>query len=169
VKPLFGDATEITEVTRIDPQACYGCHNSLQFHGGSRRSVEACLSCHGTAGAEGDPKYVDPAGGSFGSPVEFRWLAHHLHKDVFPAMPGGVQDCAKCHGENTAWTEPAPRLHPQQTIETRAWRAACSSCHDTSSALAHIDVNTNASGAEACAVCHGTGDTLDVRTVHKIK
>jgi OmcA/MtrC family decaheme c-type cytochrome len=169
VKLLFGDATEVTEVTRIDPQACYGCHNSLQFHGGSRRSVEACLSCHGTAGAEGQPRYSNQSSGGFGHPVEFRWLAHNLHKDVFPAMPGGVQDCAKCHGQNTAWTEPAPRLHPQQSVLTRAWRASCSGCHDSSSALAHMDVNTTATGAEACSVCHGTGDTLDVTNVHRIR
>ena len=169
VKLLFGDATEIVEVTRIDPQACYGCHNQLQFHGGSRRSVEACLSCHGTAGAENVPLYENQTSGSFGSPVEFRWLAHHLHEGVFPAMPGGVQDCAKCHGENTSWTEPAPREHPQQVVPTRAWRASCSGCHDGAAALAHMDANTSPFGAESCSVCHGTGDALDVRTVHRIK
>jgi hypothetical protein len=32
-----------------------------------------------------------------------------------------------------------------------------------------MDANTSTSGAEACNVCHGEGDDLDVRTVHRIK
>lgn len=167
---LFGNATEVVTVSRIDPQACYGCHNSLQFHGGSRRSVEACLSCHGTAGAENTLLYENPTTGNpFGTSVEFRYLLHNLHNGVFPGMPGGVQDCAKCHGDNTAWQLPDERLHPNQGVPTRAWRAACSSCHSDSPAIAHIDANTSLAGAEACAVCHGADDTLSVTNVHKIK
>ncbi|MFO1032023.1 MAG: hypothetical protein U1F60_13175 [Planctomycetota bacterium] len=166
---LFGAATEEEIVTRIDPAACYGCHNSLQFHGGSRRSVEACLSCHGTAGMEGGPLYENQSTGSFGESVEFRYLLHNLHNGVFPGMTGGVQDCAKCHGTNTAWKLPDERLHPDQAVPTRAWRAACSSCHSTSPAIAHIDANTSAAGAEACAVCHGLDDDLNVTQVHKFR
>ena len=167
---LFGAATEVVTVSRIDPQACYGCHNSLQFHGGSRRSVEACLSCHGTAGAENTLLYENPTTGNpFGTSVEFRFLLHNLHNGVFPGMPGGVQDCAKCHGDNTAWKLPDERLHPNQGVPTRAWRAACSSCHSDSPAIAHIDANTSLAGAEACAVCHGLDDALNVTNVHKIK
>lgn len=171
VKLLFGSATTIVDVARIDPQSCYGCHENLQFHGGSRRSVEACLQCHGTAGAEQTLLYEDPVNGApFGTSVEFRYLLHRLHDGVFPGMPGGVQDCAKCHGQaSTAWTLPAERLHPAQSVPTRAWRAACSSCHDSTAEIAHIDANTSPSGAEACAICHGAGENLDVRTVHRIK
>ncbi|MFN7588731.1 MAG: multiheme c-type cytochrome [Planctomycetota bacterium] len=170
VNLLFGAADQEVVVSRIDPQACYGCHDSLQFHGGSRRSVEACLSCHGTAGAESTLLYENPTTGNpFGTSVEFRFLLHNLHNGVFPGMPGGVQDCAKCHGDNTAWQLPDERLHPNQGVPTRAWRAACSSCHSDSPAIAHIDANTSLAGAEACAVCHGANDTLSVTNVHKIK
>ena len=169
-KLLFGAATEIEDVTRISPDACYGCHENLQFHGGSRRSVEACLQCHGTAGAELTLLYEDPTGGApFGTTVEFRNLAHAFHNGVFPGMPGGVQDCRKCHADNTAWTLPAERLHPQQAVPTRSWFVACSSCHTTSPARAHMDANTSPGGAEACAICHGANDELNVVDVHKIK
>jgi len=167
---LFGAATEQELVSRIDPQACYGCHNSLQFHGGSRRSVEACLSCHGAAGTENTLLYENPTTGNpFGTSAEFRFLLHNLHNGVFPGMTGGVQDCAKCHGTNTAWKLPDERLHPDQAVPTRAWRAACSSCHSDSPAVAHIDANTSAAGAEACAVCHGLDDELNVTQVHKFR
>lgn len=167
---LFGAADEEEIVSRIDPQACYGCHNSLQFHGGSRRSVEACLSCHGAAGTENTLLYENPTSGNpFGTSAEFRFLLHNLHNGVFPGMTGGVQDCAKCHGTNTAWKLPDERLHPDQAVPTRAWRAACSSCHSDSPAVAHIDANTSPSGAEACAVCHGLDDDLNVTQVHKFR
>ena len=64
---------------------------------------------------------------------------------------------------------PDERLHPNQGVPTRAWRAACSSCHSDSPAIAHIDANTSIAGAEACAVCHGADDTLSVTNVHKLK
>ncbi len=166
---LFGSATTVETVSRIDPASCYGCHDSLQFHGGSRRSVEACLSCHGTAGAQGALKYENPTTGTFDLSIEFRNLLHSLHKPVFPGMPGGVQDCAKCHGTNTAWKLPDERSHPDQVWPTRAWRSACSACHTDSPAIAHIDANTSPSGAEACAVCHGETDELSVEQVHRVK
>lgn len=170
VNLLFGAATTVQTVERIDPNACYGCHNSLQFHGGSRRSVEACLSCHGTAGAENTLFYENPTTGNpAGTSVEFRHVVHAWHNGVFPGMPGGVQDCAKCHGNNTAWQLPAPRLHPQQTTPTRAWFVACSSCHTDTAARAHMDANTSPAGAESCSVCHGTGDALSVFEMHKVK
>ena len=108
-------------------------------------------------------------GNPFGTPVEFRRIVHELHDGVFPGMPGGVQDCAKCHGANTAWALPAERLHPQQAVPTRSWYIACASCHDSTAQKAHMDANTSLSGFEACAICHGEGDDLDVRTVHQIK
>ncbi len=167
---LFGNATTVVEVPRVDAESCYGCHNSLQFHGGSRRSLDACLSCHATAGAENTLVYENQTTGNpLGTPVEFRHFIHSLHKEVFPAMPGGVQDCAKCHGNNTVWKLPAERNHPSQSILTRSWYVACSSCHDGNAAKSHMDVNSTIFGAEACDVCHGTNDPLSVENVHRIK
>ncbi len=168
---LFGDATEIAVTERVVGQdACNTCHENIQFHGGSRRGFNVCIQCHGTAGAELGPVYENPTTGHYGDSVEFRNFLHNAHKEVFPDMPGGVKDCTKCHGaDNTAWTLPAERLHPQQTVPTRSWRAACGSCHDSAAQLAHIDANTSPSGAEACTICHGEGDELNVRTKHTVR
>jgi len=88
---------------------------------------------------------------------------------VFPVLPGGVKKCEKCHGEgNTAWQEPSERIHPTEPgAPVRSWRGACGSCHDSSAAMAHIDGQTSAAGAEACAVCHGPGDEWDVERMHR--
>jgi len=90
---------------------------------------------------------------------------------VFPTMPEGVKDCATCHGEfNTAWTEPATRIHPAgQALPTRAWRAVCGACHDSDAAQAHIDSQTSAAGAEGCAVCHDPDGSFKVELMHKVR
>jgi hypothetical protein len=90
-------------------------------------------------------------------------------KVVFPALPDGVANCTKCHGEsNTAWHQPAARSHPtDQQLPVRTWRAACATCHDSESAAAHVGSQTAPSGAESCGVCHGPGKTLEVERMHK--
>jgi OmcA/MtrC family decaheme c-type cytochrome len=183
------------------PAACNDCHQDLRFHAGEYRGFDACLGCHGTAGAEDRPRYV--AGNAPDSPgveVNFRQLLHKIHMGVrldgadsyfvvgegdnpypfnfqvsvfdtilFPAFPGRTMECAKCHGPaNTAWMLPAARDHPtEQDIPVRSWRAACMSCHDSPSALAHGDVNTAPNGVESCAVCHGPSGSENVELVHR--
>jgi hypothetical protein len=88
---------------------------------------------------------------------------------VFPAMPGGVQNCEKCHGTtNTAWHVPSDRSYPTgQTLPLDRWRVVCSACHDSTDAIAHIDAQTAPSGAESCNVCHGEGGEWNVQRMHK--
>ncbi len=90
---------------------------------------------------------------------------------VFPAMPGRVMQCTKCHGaESSTWEEPAERNHPTQPgVPTRSWRTVCGSCHDSGAAQAHIDINTSGTGVESCAVCHERGADYDVWLVHKTR
>jgi hypothetical protein len=86
---------------------------------------------------------------------------------LFPALPGGVQNCNKCHG-NEAWHEPAPRAHPtDQDAPIRRWAVVCGACHDSTDAQAHIHVQTDALGNESCGVCHAPGRNEDVVRVHK--
>jgi OmcA/MtrC family decaheme c-type cytochrome len=87
---------------------------------------------------------------------------------VFPALPGGTANCAKCHGDtNTAWIEPSDRNHPTvETLPVRSWRAVCGACHDSDAATAHIEAQT-AGGAESCTVCHGPGRDWSVQVMHK--
>ena len=45
--------------------------------------------------------------------------------------------------------------------------SACTGCHDGKAIVAHAETNTTASGAEACATCHGPGQAHDVQLVHQ--
>src|SRR4029077_9353685 len=78
--------------------------------------------------------------GGFGSGSYPNNFSINTYEEVaFPAMPDGVKNCEKCHGVgNDAWKVPTPRMHSLQVTPTRAWRTVCSSCHDSSSVLAHI-------------------------------
>ncbi len=125
-----------------------------------------------------------------GVAIEFRQMLHKIHKGAelynaatytvvgnggnssqygeveFPAMPGGVKQCVRCHG-NDAWKVPGARSHASATLDVRVCGVACGSCHDSPTAAAHITANTTSGvGAEACAVCHGPGQTADVAVVH---
>ncbi len=160
VHMLFGSATSVVLPTRIaGPATCYACHDDIAFHGSSRRGVEACLSCHGTSGAENTLLYENPTTGNpFGTTVEFRSFLHRAHKEVFPSFVGGASNCVLCHGEgNTAWSDVTPRSHPAETMKSRGWMVGCLGCHDTLGAQAHADTNTAPDGTEACIVCHGEG------------
>jgi hypothetical protein len=93
----------------------------------------------------------------------------HFDEVVFPALPGGVSNCAKCHGTgNTAWYEPSDRTHPtDQNAPQKRWVAVCAACHDSTDAVAHFDAQTSSTGAESCAVCHGEGAEWNVPRMHK--
>lgn len=121
---------------------------------------------HGKELAQGEDYVVVGFGAS---PYPNNFTPHTYSEVGFPPMPGGTQHCEKCHGEgNTAWMEPSIRSHPTaQGLPAREWRSACSSCHDSSAALAHMDTQTAPSGAEACATCHDMGADLPVDLMHK--
>ena len=201
---LFGTADTIVPRSIISSQEnanCYTCHNDLIFHGGGRRGLNACLTCHGMSGNEDLPRWNTPTSASTGLPtalttgvaIEFRQMLHKIHngselfyKDTytvvgnggnssmygeveFPAMPGRVKQCVRCHG-NDAWKAPADRSHAFATVPVRIWGDVCGSCHDSPTAAAHIASNTTAgTGFEACAVCHGSGKIADVAVVHTPK
>lgn len=90
---------------------------------------------------------------------------------AFPADPGDTAQCAKCHGaSNTAWKEPAEHAHPHEQIDsTRSWALVCSACHDGPPAQAHIALQTPATGAETCSVCHGVGSATSVELFHETR
>jgi hypothetical protein len=196
---LVGAAAELEPYQLISSGTnCFNCHQELAFHGFGRRGFEACVLCHGSAGAEDRPRYV--AGGApptTGVTISFRtmlhkihmgeglanastytvdgfgsgsypnnYTAHHYGEIAFPAMPGGVQNCVKCHG-NEAWHVPAERSHPAQDVPIRRWTVVCGACHDSTDAQSHIAVQTDAAGSESCGVCHGEGRDWSVERMHK--
>jgi hypothetical protein len=189
---LVGSASTVEPYEIIsEAENCYACHDDLYFHGGGRRSFRTCIACHGDAGGEDRARYTSPNGPDTpGVSIAFREMLHKIHmgKELtnadayviagnngssntyehvgYPALPGGVLQCVKCHG-NDAWQLPTNRDHPtSQNVPVRSWRVVCGSCHDSAAAHAHIDVQTSPGGFESCAVCHGPLREEDVVKVH---
>ena len=173
---LVGSATTIEPYALVSSgQQCYACHSDIWFHGGSRRGFETCISCHGTSGFEDRPSATAPPFIA----ASFRQMLHKVHmaeelpsadtypweaETGFPAMPGGVAQCVKCHG-NDAWKTPTDRSHPTGTVASRNWGFVGGSCHDSAAAQAHIDTSTSG-GVETCDACHGANKIEDVVKVH---
>ena len=126
---LVGSAAAIEPYDLISSKDnCYACHQDFWFHDGTVRGFDACIACHGNAGAEDRPRYVAAnAPATPGVTVNFRTMVHKIHrgsqlqspfsvigsgpapypdnftansyaKILFPAMPGATQNCEKCHG-----------------------------------------------------------------------
>lgn len=124
-----------------------------------------------------------------GVSIEFREMLHKIHKGAelaygdeytvvgyggtphtygeveFPAMPRGVMQCDRCHG-NDAWKQPADRVHTSSTLMIKKWTIACGSCHDSDSAQAHIASQSTAFGTESCDICHSEGREAAVEHAH---
>src|SRR5579863_942407 len=66
-----GSAVTVTRDVVRD-QACENCHESMEFHGGSRVGVAVCVLCHTT-------QSVDP---NTGNTVNFPKLIHEIHMGV---------------------------------------------------------------------------------------
>jgi OmcA/MtrC family decaheme c-type cytochrome len=193
---LFGGASAITPYSIIPPtgETCAACHDELWFHGGTRRGVAACLTCHAIAGAEDWAQYSARSNGTVASPttgvtINFRTMLHKIHRGsdlvqkyiiegnggpsefeeiAFPAAPEGVKQCVACHGQgSTSWIQPSDRSHPtQQVIPFRGWQPVCTSCHDSPNTQAHATLMT-ANGVESCLTCHGPGAEHSVEKRHK--
>src|SRR6185369_6072656 len=141
--PSGGKKPDVREVVRTEN--CNTCHDPLEAHGGNRRDVRLCITCHTT-------RITDPATGASvphidpdtGHNIGFPELIHKIHRgENLPSVEAGtpyqiigfqqgvndystvvfpqdIRNCEKCHGgaANGDWAE------------TRPSRLACGSCHD---------------------------------------
>ncbi|MGI9304347.1 MAG: OmcA/MtrC family decaheme c-type cytochrome, partial [Gammaproteobacteria bacterium] len=116
----------------------------------------------------------------------------HDYSDL--RFSGALWKCETCHLGSTfklegIWEQPAQNGILGSTIDTGAivgdpsddlkispTAAVCSSCHDSTVAQAHMEVNgalfaanqaTIATNVESCAVCHGPGTIASVELVHE--
>lgn len=174
-RPDAGTVTEDREI--VETAACNGCHQRLEAHGGARRDVALCVTCH-AAGV------VDP---DTGNALDMSTMVHKIHrgKDLpsvkagtpyqlvgfmqqtsdysTVAFPQPVQQCVTCHTGPDA-----------DVWKNNPTRQACASCHDDVSfattpepgKVAHVG------GPQAdetdCKVCHTptTGGLESIPTKH---
>jgi OmcA/MtrC family decaheme c-type cytochrome len=129
----------------VRTENCNTCHDPLEAHGGTRRDVRLCITCHST-------QITDPATGvrsahidpDTGHNIGFPELIHKIHRgENLPSVEAGtpyqiigfnqgvndysnvvfpkdIRNCDTCHrgGAQSEWHR------------TRPSRLACGSCHD---------------------------------------
>jgi len=102
--------------------------------------------------------------------------SHNDFSDVrYPVMSptGSVGDTAKCdmchvNNSETVFPEGLNNVLDTQGLlsPVPATTSACTACHQTKSALAHAQAQTDPKFGESCDVCHGSGNAFDVQQVH---
>ncbi len=150
----------------IRTASCNQCHDSLSFHGGSRRSLQLCDICH-------QPQTIDSNGNS----ADMKVMAHKIHmgsqlpsviaggKYVLGStdwstvvLPSNPERCTFCHQSTatTGATQP-------DNWKTNPSRAACGACHDdVNFATGQNHVNLPQANDAQCSQCHQpTGQEFD--------
>lgn len=153
------DGAAVTEKwDKIRDGACLNCHDPLALHGGSRRDVKLCVTCH-------QPQTVDPdTGNTVDMPVMihkihrgeelehgytiigYRQVVHDYSEVVFPQ---DIRNCDNCHEGINASQKPAQ----SDVWYTRPSRRACGACHDSVDFAAGAGHIAQADDS-ACANCH---------------
>lgn len=126
--PDDGAGSGITK-SIVDTKNCNTCHYEFAEHGGQRKTVEYCVTCH-------NPGSVDP---NSGESVDMAYLAHSIHMGDDRAVAYIVDgdDFSEVH-------------YPQS-------QTYCETCHEAS--LTHPDGDNWNAGATAksCGGCHADG------------
>jgi OmcA/MtrC family decaheme c-type cytochrome len=173
--PVTGKVTPRRSV--VTTAKCMVCHqNNFTFHSGGRNVAEFCPVCHTAAFTAGS----GAAAVSIDQPV----MIHRIHAGntlTRPysigsvnyntvGYPGDLRNCAACHvGGSETLPAKAGQSNvtdpngPLQPLTPEA--AACSGCHDSVNAAAHMQSNTTTLG-ESCSVCHGVNSEFSVTRVH---
>jgi len=124
--------------------------------------------------------------------VGFRGFTTYRYTEEAVQYPGRLADCTGCHADETYSLPLADGVlatttdtgsdfeDPADDIVTSPETAACASCHDDSSAIAHMENNGGSFATsqaalddgdvvEQCSVCHRAGAIADVAEVHGLE
>lgn len=194
--------TPVERRAAVEIGRCDACHDFVTFHGNSRNDrIEACQVCHNADAAR--------AGTPSAGPMDIKYFIHRIHAVDAIRYPQPVSNCVACHSDDgffpvaadggvraTSVNRGAAASDPTDNNRISANSAACSVCHASADAKAHMmqnggsfDACTEADGAlrqrvdicgsggdksgilvvESCPVCHGPGRNADVAVVHGIR
>ena len=171
IVPATGETEGIPTKSIVEQQNCTSCHGDEEFafHGGARRSVEQCVSCHQSGKIDG---------GGINASLDFATMVHKIHAgenltqnyefcgfgcERFGAPPDNfnhvvypqsTKNCTTCHNPENPATPQA------SNIDSKATAQVCASCHDdlafdetglTNANRNHIGL---AQPNETCEACH---------------
>lgn len=150
------NGTPVTAVRDVVlTETCNHCHDPLALHGGSRREIKVCVTCH-------TPQTTDP---DTGNTVDMKVMVHKIHAGPNLTKPYVIIGFQQSVNNYSGVTFPqeinhCEGCHTGKATQVNNWllkptRAACGSCHD--------DVNfatgdKHAGGPQVsdnlCSTCH---------------
>jgi OmcA/MtrC family decaheme c-type cytochrome len=154
--PANGELAEPPQA--VTTEACQACHNPLALHGGTRREVPLCLTCH-------TDQTIDP---ETGNTVDFKVMVHRIHAGAqLPSVQAGdpfhivgfrqtvfdfskgvwpqdIRNCETCHTGS-----------PQsEAFMTSPSTVACLACHDNVNLITGENHPGGSQTDARCAACH---------------
>jgi len=120
-----------------DTANCNDCHYQLQIHGGPRKSVEYCVTCH-------NPYTYDQ---DTGEALDMAYLAHSVHPGADRPVPFIVYGFGERFGNANDFSEVT---YPQDLLY-------CETCHLESESHPDGNVWNESATAKSCGGCHADG------------
>lgn len=203
VAGMLGMGNPTPRRTVVTDARCGTCHGDLVFHGNLRTDIEYCVMCHNRwTTDEGRRPGVDPVTNP-PAVADFMTMIHKIHmgEDLENGysiygfgstlhdysevvFPGNMLTCSQCH-EGGSSDFPVPATNEPTVLNIAGvpltsvgailppTTAACVSCHDGNSTLAHALTNITPNPLtdpnlwfEGCNTCHGPGAAFDVANAH---
>jgi len=120
-----------------DTANCNDCHYQLQIHGGPRKSVEYCVTCH-------NPYTYDQ---DTGEAMDMAYVAHSVHPGENRPVPFIVYGYAERFGQANDFSEVT---YPQELLY-------CETCHEESESTPDGNAWNEYASAKTCGGCHADG------------
>lgn len=175
--PATGATSGIATMDISATANCNRCHDPLAIHGGNRREIQYCVTCHNPGSTDANS----------GNSVDMKVMVHKIHMGAnLPSVQAGqpyiiwgfrdsehdyshvrypqdLRNCVNCHAGSATGADPVfPEGSGYELTLTSqgdnwayfASEAACGSCHDD------LDFSTHAGGQtddSNCNSCHSTG------------
>ncbi|MCB1707787.1 MAG: OmcA/MtrC family decaheme c-type cytochrome [Halioglobus sp.] len=175
--PATGATSGILTLDIAATANCNRCHDPLGIHGGNRREIAYCDTCHNPGSTDANS----------GNTVDLKVMAHKIHMGAnLPSVQAGepyeiygyqnsvhnysdvkfpqdIRNCVNCHAGSSTGADPVYPAGQDYSLTLTSqgdnWanypsQAACGSCHDAVDFSKHAGGQTDDS---KCASCHSTG------------
>ena len=125
-----------------DTNNCASCHYQFDLHGGPRKTVEYCVTCH-------NPGTIDQ---DTGESVDLAYLAHSIHGGGFAEERGGDAKAYPyiIYGYGESEHDYSDTTYPQTNTY-------CETCHEESENTPQGNAWNEDASAKTCGGCHADG------------